>query len=247
MNLKRYDLLTIFPKSLDSYFASSLLGKASERGLIEVHLHDLRQFTDDKHRRVDDAPFGGGEGMVLKPEPLFKAIETLKAHYHKGITLYLSPQGKLFNQELAVSLANEYDQFLLICGRYEGVDERVIQTHVDLEISIGDFVLMGGELPAAMVVEALARLVPGVVGKSESLIEESHVNGLLEYAHYTRPEVFHGMEVPQVLLSGNHDAIRKWRLKDSLRRTLQKRPDLLSNRSLTTEEQKLLQEIKAKL
>jgi len=246
MNLKRYDLLTIFPKSLDSYFASSLLAKACERGLIEVHLHDLRQFTDDKHRRGDDAPFGGGEGMVLKPEPLFNAIETIKAHYQKGITLYLSPQGKLFNQELAAGLAKDYDQFLLICGRYEGVDERVIQTHVDLEISIGDFVLMGGELPAAMVVEALARLVPGVVGKSESLIEESHANGLLEYAHYTRPEVFRGMEVPQVLLSGNHDAIRKWRLKDSLRRTLQKRPDLLSNRSLTAEEQKLLQEIKLK-
>ena len=241
--VKKFDILTLFPDSFRSYLEASLLGKALEKGLTQIKLHQLRDYTLDKHRRVDDDTYGGGEGMVLKPEPLARAIATIRQDYQKGRVIYLSPQGRRLTQNIIAELS-VYDELLLVCGRYEGIDERIIEGWVDEEISLGDFVLLGGEIPALALVEALVRLIPGVVGKENSVRDESFAQGLLEYPHYTRPEVFEGLAVPQVLLEGNHGEIKKWRCEQSIKRTFLKRPDLLNNIKLPKEDEVLLDKLK---
>jgi tRNA (guanine37-N1)-methyltransferase len=226
----RIDLVTLFPDFFTSPLESGLLGKALEKNIATVNLVNPRDFATDKHRKVDDEPYGGGVGMVMKPEPIFAAVESLPVLPRREV-IYLTPQGERMNQSLFKELANNYDQLVLICGHYEGVDERVMHL-VTREISLGDFVLTGGEIPALALINGVVRLLPGTVGKVASLMAESFevVNGLglLDYPHYTRPPEFRGWKVPDVLLSGNHGAIAQWRSQQQLERTQQRRPDLLS-------------------
>ncbi len=240
----KIDLVTIFPGILEGPFKESMIKRAADRGLVDIDLVDLRKYTYDRHRQVDDAPYGGGYGMILKPEPLFEAVEDLK---NKSVcegtwVILLTPQGQRFNQHRALKLA-EKKHLILICGRYEGVDERVRVALVDEEISIGDYVLTGGELAAAVVVDAVVRLLPGFL-EDEASADESFSELLLEYPHYTRPAAYRGMEVPPVLLSGNHSEIGCWRRKQSLKRTYERRPDLLQQADLLPKEKVFLEEIK---
>ncbi|HEX5035435.1 MAG TPA: tRNA (guanosine(37)-N1)-methyltransferase TrmD [bacterium] len=241
---RRFDILTLFPEALRPFLEASLLGKAVEKKLVEFHLHQLRDWAQDKHRRVDDVLYGGGEGMVMKPEPLAAAIEEIRRDYKKGRTIYLSPQGRRLDQALVRELSS-YDELLLVCGRYEGIDERILEGWIDEEISLGDFVLCGGELPAMAVVEAVTRLQPGVVGKEASILKESFADGLLEYPHYTRPPEFKGRKVPEILLQGHHGEIEAWRRREALRRTFEKRPDLLNQIDLSEEDKRFLESLKA--
>lgn len=223
----RFDILTIFPKIFDSYFSHSLMARAQQLDLIKIVVHDLRRYAENKHKTVDDRPYGGGVGMVMKVDVVFNALKALKKSKVKNEKLkiiLLTPQGKVFNQNQAGRLA-KYDRLILISGRYEGFDER-IRRLVDEEISIGDYILTGGELPAMVVIDVVARLVPGVVGKPQSLEEESFSAGFLEYPQFTRPAEFQGMKVPKMLLSGDHRKIKKWRAAQALRRTKKRRPDL---------------------
>lgn len=220
----RVDIFTIFPKIFEGPLQESLLGKGIAAGLVDVRVHDVRDFATDRHRQVDDVPFGGGPGMVMKPEPVFAAVEALGPGTKR--TLLLSPAGKRLDQALVGELAGER-WLVLICGRYEGVDERVVQGLPAEEVSVGDYVLAGGEVAALVVLEAVARLVPGVVGREESLRQESFQDGLLEYPQYTRPQEFRGMGVPEVLLSGDHSRIEEWRRRAALEKTRRTRPDLL--------------------
>jgi tRNA (guanine37-N1)-methyltransferase len=235
-----FDIFTLFPDMFQGPFSESILKRAQERGLLSLSLHNIREFTSDKHHVVDDYPYGGGAGMVMKPEPIYMAIESV---YQGGPIILLSPQGRLFNQHIARSLAQEA-RLTLICGHYEGIDERVREHLVTDEISIGDYVLTGGELAAMIVVDATSRLLPGVLGGEESTLEESHSGGLLEYPHYTRPTEFRGWRVPDVLLSGNHSEIARWRRKESIKRTRVRRPDLLEKLDLSSKADiKLLREL----
>lgn len=220
----RIDVLTIFPEIFESPLGASLLGKAIEQGIAQVGVHDIREHTSDKHRQVDDESFGGGPGMVMKPEPIFDAVESLGPGPRR--TILLSPAGRRLDQGLARELAAE-PWLVLICGRYEGVDERVVEGLPAEEISIGDYVLSGGEVPALVLIEAVTRLLPGVVGRTESIAQDSFEEGMLDHPHYTRPAEFRGMEVPEVLRSGDHAAIEKWRRDAALRKTERNRPDLL--------------------
>jgi len=240
----RIDILTLFPQMFDSVFNYSIIGRATERGLVTIRLHDIRAHTHDKHHIVDDYPFGGGYGMVLKPAPIFEAVEAITKELDMSAvpTILLSPQGRLFNQKAAQQLAN-YEQLILICGRYEGVDERVAEHLATDEISLGDYVLNGGEVAAMVVVDCVVRLLPGVVGSEASVIHESYAEGLLEYPQYTRPAEFRGWAVPPVLLSGNHAQIARWRRQQSLSRTAQRRPDLLEKAVLSEEDKLFLNEI----
>jgi tRNA (guanine37-N1)-methyltransferase len=237
----RFDIITIFPEMFGSVFSKGVVKKALDKGLIEVHVHNLRDFTLDKHRQADDRPFGGGQGMVLKPEPVFAAVEKIKQEEEIPVYL-LSPQGRKFDFRLAEELA-QYPQLILICGRYEGVDERVIQHLVSGEISIGDYILTGGEPAAIVVVDGVSRFVPQVVGNVDSIKRDSFYEGLLEFPQYTRPRNFRGMEVPEVLFSGDHSKIEFWRRRKSLEKTWFQRPDLLKSRKLSAEEIKILEEI----
>ncbi len=235
----RIDIITIFPEVIDVYAATSILGRAQEAGHLDVRVHDLRDATDDPHRSVDDSPFGGGAGMVLKPDPIFRTVEA--AETPRPI-LYLSPTGRTLDQAYARELSL-LEGFTLLCGRYEGIDERVRTHLVDGEVSIGDYVLAGGELGALVVLESVARLLPGVLGNESSAGDESFSNGLLEYPHYTRPADYRGLEVPAVLRSGNHALIERWRRAQSLRRTIECRPDLIEARGgLDAADRKLLAE-----
>jgi tRNA (guanine37-N1)-methyltransferase len=218
------DILTLFPRMFDGPFRESIVARAVAAGIVEIGIHDLRDWTHDRHRTVDDKPFGGGAGMVLKPQPLFEAIEALRRE--DGQTVLLTPQGEVFSQRIANQLS-ALSSLLLVCGHYEGVDERVREHAADREISIGDYVLSGGEIPAMVVTDAVVRLLPGALGSAESPLEDSHSAGLLEYPHYTRPAEFRRWRVPDVLLSGNHAAIARWRHEQSLARTRARRPDLL--------------------
>ncbi len=218
------DIVTIFPQMLDGFLSESILKKASLAGAVRVRCINLRDFTMDRHRTTDDRPYGGGPGMVMKPEPLFKAVESVKREQSRVILL--TPQGRLFQQEIARTLAAE-QHLIMLCGHYEGVDERVREALVDDEISIGDYVLTNGVLPAAVVTDAVVRLLPGVLGGEGATEEESFNEGLLEYPQYTRPEDFRGMQVPDILRSGNHPAIAQWRREQAVRRTRMRRPDLL--------------------
>jgi tRNA (guanine37-N1)-methyltransferase len=229
----RCDIVTIFPEFFDSPLATGLLSKAVERGLLDVRCHNLRNWTHDRHRTVDDAPFGGGAGMVMRPEPWFEALDDLLAEGPAHVVL-LAPDGRRFDQRAAARLAAQ-PRLVLCCGRYEGIDERV-RSRVDEVLSVGDFVLPGGETAALVVLDALARLLPGVMGNASSATEESFAAGLLEYPQYTRPAVYRDLEVPEVLRSGNHGAIARWRRDQAIERTLRIRPDLLEEAELTEEE-----------
>jgi tRNA (guanine37-N1)-methyltransferase len=223
----RIDIVTIFPDTVRPFTQAALLGKAVERGLLEVHVHDLRDHTTDRHRKVDDEPYGGGPGMVMTPEPFFRAVEAItdQAAGRPRVVL-LSPQGRTLTQAVVRELAGR-DRIVLLCGRYEGVDERVATYLADEELSVGDYVLAGGEAAALVVVDAVARLLPGVVGAPDSVVQESFEDGLLDHPHYTRPVEFRGWRVPEVLLSGNHAEIARWRREEAERRTRERRPDLL--------------------
>jgi tRNA (guanine37-N1)-methyltransferase len=234
------EILTLFPRMCAGYLGESILGKAQESGLLTVRVQDIREHAEGRHRVCDDAPYGGGAGMVMKPEPLTLAIEAARARLPGALTVLMSPRGVPLDQALARRLAGQ-GRLVLVCGRYEGVDERVRQA-VDLEVSVGDFVLTGGELAALCVVDAAARLVPGVLGNEASAGQESFAgeDGLLEHPHYTRPPVFRGMQVPEVLLSGDHRRIERWRRREALRVTRERRPDLLAGAGLTEADQRLL-------
>lgn len=238
----KFDILTLFPNMLNSPLRESILGRAIEKGLIEIRTINIRDFALDKHQVVDDTPYGGGQGMVMKVEPIARAIEWAKSQNPSARTIYLTPQGKRFNQDMALALSSQ-SHLILLCGRYEGVDERVRELFVDEEISIGDYVLTGGELAAMVLIDAVSRLLPGVLGSERSAEEDSFFHSLLEYPQYTRPFTFRGSEVPRVLLSGNHSAISLWRKKETLKRTSMRRPDLLSQANLSEEDKKLLEEV----
>src|SRR5215470_13457245 len=226
----RFDLITIFPEFFRGPFDFGIIRRGKENGLIEIQVNDLRDFTSDRHRTVDDRPFGGGEGMVFKPEPIFKAVESVRESQQVEVVV-LSAAGRKFNQAEALRLSKA-DQVILICGRYEGVDERIVEHLATAEISIGDFIVSGGEIAAAVVVDAVARYVPGVVGKEESVLRDSFSDPasemqLVEHPHYTRPADFRGWQVPEILISGDHEAVRKWRYEAALKKTQRNRPDLL--------------------
>ena len=223
----RIDVVTIFPPLLAGAFEHSIIKRARDRGIVDVQVHDLRDYTSDRHRTVDDYPYGGGAGMVMKPEPWFRAIEALRVQGNPGRAVLLTPQGKQLNQGLVQRLAAE-DRLIILCGRYEGVDERVREHLADEEVSIGDYVLSGGEPAAVVLVDAVVRLQPGALGSSQSTVEESFADDLLEYPHYTRPPEFRGWRVPDILLSGNHGAVERWRRERQIERTRERRPDLLS-------------------
>ncbi len=239
------DVLTLFPGMFQA-LDYSIVKRAKEKGLVTLRLWDIRDYTEDRHRTVDDTPYGGGAGMVMKPDPVYRALQAVQASSATPgrRVILMTPQGRPFDQRVARELAAE-ERLIFICGHYEGVDERVRTLMATDEISIGDYVLTGGELPAMVVIDAVVRLIPGVLGSELSAEEDSFEDGLLEYPHYTRPRVFQGVEVPEVLLSGNHEAIRLWRRKESLRRTRLRRPDLLAAAQLTEEDRRLLQEIEA--
>jgi tRNA (guanine37-N1)-methyltransferase len=224
------DILTLFPEMFQSPFSFSILKRAIDHGLVSINIHNIRDYTHDKHHTVDDYAYGGGAGMILKPEPIFKAVESIKSNIKPEIgvlpVILLTPQGRLFSQQIAQELST-HGHLILICGRYEGVDERVREHLVTDEISIGDYVLSGGELAAMVVVDAVVRLLPGVLGSEASLVDDSHVDGLLEYPQYTRPVEYRGWSVPEVLLSGKHAQIAKWRREQSIQRTSERRPELL--------------------
>jgi tRNA (guanine37-N1)-methyltransferase len=239
----KIDVITIFPRMVDAGLNEGIVARARTRGLLDIKVHDLRAYTTDRHKVVDDVPFGGGPGMVMKPEPLFAAVDDIRAT--RGAcadVLLMSPAGRVFSQVDARRLATA-GRFVIICGRYEGVDDRVRQHLATEEVSIGDFVLSGGELPALVVIDAVSRLVPGVVGDEQSVEGDSFTRGLLDYPHFTRPAEFRGYRVPDVLVSGHHGEIRRWRKRAALERTLDRRPELVDEAALDAEEQELLREL----
>ena len=236
----RIDIVTLFPNMFNGPFAESIIKKAIDRQLVTIAIHNLRDYTWDKHHIVDDYPFGGGPGMVLKAEPIFAAVEAIKGEEEVPVIL-LTPQGRLLCQEIVEQLAS-YERIIFICGHYEGVDERVREYLLSDEISIGDYVLSGGELAAMVLVDAVVRQLPGVLGSEDSLGQDSHTTGLLQYPQYTRPQVYQGWEVPAVLVSGNHAQIAKWRREQSVLRTLRRRPDLLEKAELMEEDKRLIKE-----
>ncbi len=245
MSKLRIDILTLFPEYFQGPFTVSIVKRAVTKKAVDLRLHQLRDWTDDKHHTTDDVPYGGGAGMVMKPEPLTKAFAAIKRGRKKVKTIFLSPQGKPFDHAMAQRLAKE-KSLLLVCGHYEGLDERVM-SQIDEEVSLGDYVLTGGEPAAAVMVDAMVRFLPGVVGDRDSVEKDSFFNGLLDYPHYTRPRSYRGQDVPEVLLNGNHAHIERWRRKESLRNTFLKRPDLLKKVSLTEGDKKLLVEIEKEL
>ena len=243
-------ILTLFPDMFRGPFDESIVKRAADRGLASINIHNIRDYAGDKHRIVDDYPFGGGGGMVLKPEPLFLAVEDLRSRIAEtkspeqaaeALVVLLTPQGRVLGQGMLGRLALRQD-LILICGHYEGVDERVREHLADCEISIGDYVLSGGEIPAMVLVDAIVRLVPGAVGDTASIEDDSHSSGLLQFPQYTRPATFRGWDAPAILLSGNHEEVRKWRRRQALRRTQRIRPDLLDAASLSPEDLRLLEE-----
>lgn len=239
----RFDILTLFPGFFSSPLEQSIIGKAIAGGLLQVNAYNIRDYTLDKHRTTDDAPYGGGHGMVMKVEPVARALEALKSEGGTAKVILTTPQGVKFGHTLAKELSNE-KRIIIICGRYEGFDER-IRGFADLEVSVGDYVLTGGEIPALAIIDSVSRFIPGVLGEPESKEHDSFSNDLLEYPQYTRPEEFRGMKVPEVLLSGNHAEIEKWRRKESLRRTYLRRPDLIEENRLSPEDKKALDDVKA--
>lgn len=242
----KFDVLTLFPEMFQGFLSSSIMKRAIERNKVSVSVVDIREYSTDKHRTVDDAPYGGGGGMVLKPEPLFHAVEDItQGDTEPPHVVMMSPQGKPLTQKKVESLAR-HPRLVLMCGHYEGFDERIREHLVDEEVSVGDYVLTGGELPAMVVMDSVIRLVPGVLGNESSAVQDSFATGLLEYPHYTRPAEFRGWTVPDVLLSGNHAQIDRWRRRESLKRTAARRPDLLEFAELTDEDRNYLLDLKKK-
>jgi len=235
----RFDVLTIFPDMFTALLSEGVLGRAVKKGIVRARIIDIRDFARGVHKTTDDRPYGGGDGMVMKPGPIYRALESVGRVNGRSLVILLSPQGKPFDQAAAWELSS-WDQIILICGRYEGVDERIRRICIERELSVGDFILSGGELGAMIVMDAISRLIPGVLGGERSNLEDSFEEGLLEYPQYTRPRVFLGEEVPAVLLSGDHERIRLWRRTKSLKRTRDRRPDLLKKARLTREDEKLL-------
>lgn len=242
----KFDILTIFPGMVQASFAEGVVGRAADRGVLDVKIHDLRHFTTDRHRVVDDLPFGGGPGMVLKPEPVFRAVEAIRSERGTpGAVVLTSPDAPKLTQRVAERL-RDLRHVVIICGRYEGVDDRVRQHVATEELSIGDYVLSGGELAALVIVDVVARLVPGVVGDEQSVARDSFATGLLDFPQFTRPAEFGGHTVPAVLLSGHHKEIERWRRREALARTLERRPELLAHAALDDEDRALLEELKRK-
>lgn len=246
----QFDVFTLLPEIFPPYLESSILSRARQRGLIDVRVHNIRDYTHDRHHVTDDTPYGGGGGMVMKPEPVFEAVESIlgpaadRTQPPAVPVILLTPQGRVFTQRVAEELAR-YEHIALLCGRYEGVDERIREHLVTDEISIGDYVLTGGELPALMIIDAVSRLIPGVLGDPTGAEDDSHSMGLLEYPHYTRPPEFRGWKVPDVLLSGDHARIDKWRREQALSRTFKKRPDMLEKAELGDADQKFIDGLKS--
>jgi tRNA (guanine37-N1)-methyltransferase len=238
----RIDILTLFPHMFENIFDGGIPKRAIDRKIISIAVHDIREHSHDKHRTADDYPYGGGAGMLLKPEPVFEAVEALEKPDETPIIL-LTPQGRLFSQEIARELSGN-SQLILICGHYEGVDERIREHLVSDEISVGDYVLSGGEIAAMVIIDAVIRLLPGVLGSGESPQDDSHADGLLEYPQYTRPAEFRGWVVPEILLSGNHAQIASWRREQAIKRTLKRRPELLAKASLSDKEKKLAEKLR---
>jgi tRNA (guanine37-N1)-methyltransferase len=249
MRRLNFEVLTLFPGILEGPLNESILKRARDKGLLNTAVRNIRDYTEDKHKTADDSPYGGGAGMVLKPGPIFKAFEAIKAAYpgESFLSILLSPQGRLFDQQRAEELSGEKRRIILLCGHYEAIDERVIDALIDEELSIGDYVLTGGELAALVVIDAAARLLPGVLGDEESAYRDSFGDGLLDHPHYTRPAEFLGRNVPDVLLSGNHADIDRWRRREALKATLIKRPDLLATADLTDEDRKILEGLRQEL
>lgn len=242
----RFDILTLFPAMFSGPFDESIIKRGRDKQLIDIALHNIRDFATDRHQVTDDAPYGGGAGMVMKVEPLAACIESVKATHPSSTVVMTSPQGRPFTHAVAEELSRRIG-LIIICGRYEGVDERIRQLYVEDDISLGDFVLSGGEIAAMVIVDTVTRLIPGVLGSSDSAETDSFCDGLLEYPQYTRPAEFRGLTVPEMLLSGNHELIRKWRRRESLRKTRALRPDLLAQVALTKEDRKLLVELEQDL
>lgn len=241
----KIEVFTLFPEVFPAYLNSSIVKRAVDSGLLEVNLHNIRDFATDKHSVTDDEPYGGGGGMVMKAEPIFRAVESVVGKSPNSPVILLSPQGRPFKQSIAQDLS-DYEQFSLLCGRYEGVDERVRLKLVSDEISVGDYVLTGGELPALLLIDAVARLLPGALGDPKGAQNDSFATGLLEHPHYTRPQEFRGWEVPEVLRSGDHAQIASWRREQSLLRTYERRPDLLAKANLSKEDEAYLKALKSK-
>ena len=241
----RFDIVTLFPDLFHAFLKESILGRAVKRGLVDIRLTDIRSFARGNHKVTDDRPYGGGSGMVMKPGPIVRALQSIERSEGKSLVILLTPQGTTFEQTRAWELSR-LNHIILICGRYEGVDERIRQSHVDMELSIGDYVLSGGELGAMVVVDAVSRLLPGVLGGENATTNESFEDGLLEYPHYTRPRTFDGKSVPAVLMSGDHEKIRLWRRTESLKRTLERRPDLLKKARLKEDDTAILTKLRKK-
>lgn len=225
----KIDVLSLFPDFLSTFYSWSIIGLAVKNNIVQINNINIRDFSENKHKKVDDYPFGGGSGMLMKAGPIYRAINSVKTE--KSRIIYLSPQGKKFDQKLANELAKE-EHLVLLCGHYEGIDNRIIENYIDEEISVGDYVLTGGEIPAMLILDAVIRLLPGVLRSEESYIDESHYDGYLEYPQYTRPRIFNDFPVPDVLLSGNHKKIEEWRKRQAFENTLRKRPDLLEDKNL---------------
>ena len=240
----KFSIVTIFPEMVQAYLGASIMKRAIQKGIISVTVHNLRDYTADKHKTVDDYPYGGGAGMVMKPEPFFTIVEERWPRKEERKIILLSPKGRLFGQERALEMSREQVEIVFLCGRYEAIDERVSENLADEEISIGDYVLTGGELPSLVIIDAVARLIPGVLGDSRSSEEDSFSCGLLDYPHYTRPENFRGIRVPDVLLSGNHREIERWRKKQSLKLTMERRPALAESHVPTPEDEDIIKEIR---
>lgn len=239
----RFDVFTLFPEVFPPYLQSSILNRAQENSLVDIQIHNIRDWTTDKHHTTDDEPYGGGGGMVMKAEPIFSAVNDILGKPPECPILLLTPQGRIFNQEVAFNFAKQ-PRIGLIAGRYEGIDERVREYLVTDEISIGDYVLTGGELPALVFIDAITRLIPGVLGDEDAPWNDSHASGLLEHPHYTRPAEFQGWEVPEILRSGNHKLINHWRREQSIKRTFERRPDLLESADLSEEDKAYLEKLK---
>ncbi len=241
----KIDIMTLFPDACDAMMSESIIGRARQNGILEIGYYQIRDYTKNKQKQVDDYPYGGGMGMVMYADALYNCWAAIKKEDEQAHTIYMSPQGKVFDQKKARTLSSEYSHLILVCGHYEGIDERFIEECVDEEISIGDFVLTGGEIPAMAVTDAIARMLPGVLSDEECFSEESHFSGLLEYPQYTRPAIWHEREVPEILLSGHHANIKKWRREQSILRTFKKRPDMLSSAELTAKEKLFLEKLKS--
>lgn len=237
----KFEIITLFPELIDVYAKNGIIGRAVENKLFQIEYVNLRDYSQDKHKKVDDYPYGGGPGMLIKPEPMFSALDAIKKH--NSYIVYLSPKGSLFNQKKARELSVK-EHIVLIPGHYEGIDQRIIDKYVDEEISVGDYVLTSGELPALIIIDAVGRLLPGVLGSDESSKEESHSTNLLEYPQYTRPESYMGLEVPEILLSGHHKNIEEWRLFKAIEITLERRPDMIKDKSIIEKYNKLAKKFK---